>query len=361
MSNVAHFRALAIIGRNNDLKVMGKDGYNLNEFLDWLKAELNSWDLVHLKDLVFKNLGKKILAVVFALALWFSANMEQDVEKNISVDVQYMNLPSDLVITNDPSHTLNLRVRGSRTQLSSLSPRDIVFVFDLANASPGVSKFEINTDQIKPPKGIQVIGVSPAEIRIDTDKVIEKKVSVKPIIGLPDTGYEVVGEPKVTPSEVTISGPRKIVSQIESISTDLVSTAGVKSNFTIELPLMSYQKVDILGGGFARVTVNIKERIVTKEFKGLNINVINDNGVRFELRSPLKAEIVFEGPYSIIKDLNSDDINVFVNLNKIKPNSKQKIQKLKVNVDYPYKGSLVLKKKSPNEIEVKLEKIGERD
>jgi len=335
---------------------MGKDGYNINEFLDWLKAELNSWDLEHLKDLLFKNLGKKILAVVFALALWFSANMEQDVEKTISVDVQYMNLPSDLVILNDPPHTLNLRVRGSRTQLSSLSPRDIVFAFDLANASLGISKFEISTDQIKPPKGIQVIGVSPAEIRIDIDKVIEKKVSVKPIIGLPDTGYEVVGEPKVTPSEVTISGPRKIVSQIESISTDLVSTTGVKSNFTMEVPLMSYPGVDIIGGGFARVTVSMKEKIATKEFKGLNINIINFNGFKFEPRGPLKAELLFEGPYSIIKDLNSDDINVFVDLNKLKPNSKQKIQKLKVNVDYPYKGSLILKKKIPDIIEVRLEK-----
>jgi len=135
----------------------------------------------------------------------------------------------------------------------------------------------------------------------------------------------VVGEPKVTPSEVIISGPKKIVSQIESISTDLVSTAGVKSNFTIEVPLMSYPGVDIIGGGFARVTVSMKEKIATKEFKGLNINIINFNGIKFELRSPLKAEIVFEGPYSIIKDLNSDDINVFVDLNKLKPNSKQKI------------------------------------
>ncbi len=339
---------------------MERDRYNLTGFLDWLEAVVNYWDLEHLKNLFFKNLGKKILAVVFALALWFSANMEQDVEKSISGDLQYMNLPADLVIMNEPPQTLNLRVRGPRTQLSYLSPRDIVFTFDLVNASPGVSKFEINTDQIKPPKGIRVIGVSPAEIRVDIDKVIEKKVDVKPIIGLPDTGYEVVGEPRVTPSEVTIRGPKKIVSQIESISTDLVSTTAVKSNFTIEVPLRSYPRVDILGGGFAKVTVNIIEKIVTKEFKGLNINIINFNGVKFETRGLLKAELVFEGPYSIIKDLNSDDINVFVDVNKLKPNSKQKIQKLKVNVDYPNKGSLILKNKIPEEIEGRLEKIGEQ-
>ncbi len=338
---------------------MPKGGYNLAEFLDWLNTTMNSWHIERLKNLLFKNLGKKTLAVVFALALWFSANMEQDVEKGISIDMQYNNLPSDLVIMNEPPQTLNLRVRGPRTQLSSLSPRDIIFTFDLANASYGVSKFEINTDQINSPKGVQVIGVSPAEIEIDVDKVIEKEAEVKPIIGLPDTGYEVVGEPKVVPSDIKIRGPKKIVSQIESISTDLVSTTGVKSSFTIEVPLRSYPRVDILGGGFARVTVNIKERIVTKEFKGLNINIINFNGVKFEPRGALKAELVFEGPYSIIKDLNSNDINVFINTDKLRRNSKQKIQRLKVNVDYPYKESLILTKQVPEEIEIRLEKLGE--
>jgi YbbR domain-containing protein len=338
---------------------MARDRYNLPEFLDWFKETMNLWHLDRLKSLFFKNLGKKILAVVFALALWFSANMEQDVEKSVSIDVEYMNLPPDLVIMNEPPQTLNLRVRGPRTQLSSLSPRNMVFTLDLTNATPGVSKFEINTDQINPPKGIQVIGVSPAEIKIDIDKVIEREVEVKTVIDLPDTGYEVVGEPKVVPSEVKIRGPKNIVSQIKSISTDLVSTTGVKSSFTIEVPLRTYPRVDILGGGFARVSVNIKERIVTKEFKGLNINIINFDGVKFKPSGELKAELVFEGPYSIIKDLNSNDIKVFVDANKLKQNSKQKIQRLKVNVDYPYKESLILTKQAPEEIEVILEKFGE--
>ncbi|HEY7535122.1 MAG TPA: CdaR family protein [Thermodesulfobacteriota bacterium] len=332
---------------------MSRDSYNLSEFLDWLKSTVSSWHVEHLKNLFFKNLGKKILAVVFALALWFSANMEQDVEKNTSIDMQYMNVPADLAIINEPPQTLNLRVRGSRTRLSSLSPRDIVFTLDLANVSPGVSKFEITTDQISPPKGIQIIGVSPAEVKIDIDKVIEKDVAVKPVIGLPDTGFEVVGEPKVVPSEIKIRGPKKIVSQIGNISTDLVSTTGVKSSFTIEVPLRSYPKVDILGGGFAKVTVNIKERIVTKEFKGLNINIINSNEVKFEANAH-KAELVFEGPYSIIKDLSSNDINVFIDADKIKIGSKQKIQRLKVKVDYPHKESITLTKQVPEEIEIRL-------
>ncbi|MGE5443145.1 MAG: YbbR-like domain-containing protein [Ignavibacteriales bacterium] len=311
-----------------------------------------------LKSLFLKNRGKKILAVAFAVALWFSANIEQDVERGVSAEVNYTNLPADLAIMNDPPQTLNLRVRGPRTQLSSLSPRDTVFTLDLSHATPGVSKFEIRTDQIKPPSGVQVIGISPAEIRIDIDKIIEKEVTVKPAVSIPDTGYEIVGEPKVTPSKVRIRGPKRVVSQVESVSTDLVSTAGVKSSFTIEVPLKPPPGVEIIEKGFARVTVNLQERTVIKEFKDMNISLLNSDGVQFEPLEPLKAELVFEGPYRIIKDLNSDNIEVSVDASKLKQNSRQKVQKLKVNVNYPYRENLTLKKKVPDEIQVILRNSG---
>jgi YbbR domain-containing protein len=309
------------------------------------------------KSLFLKNRGKKILAVAFAVALWFSANIEQDVERGVSAEVNYLNLPADLTIMNDPPQTLNLRVRGPRTQLSSLSPRDMVFTLDLSHATPGVAKFEIHTDQIKPPSGVQVIGISPAEIRIDIDKIMEKDVAVKPAVSIPDTSYEIVGAPTITPSKVRIRGPKRIVSQIESVSTDLVSTAGVKSSFTIEVPLKAPPGIEILERRFARVTVNLQERIVVKEFKDMNISLLNSDGVQFEPLEPLKAELVFEGPYRIIKNLNGDDIEVSVDASKLKQNPGQKVQKLKVSVNYPYKENLTLKKKVPDEIQVILNNI----
>lgn len=312
--------------------------------------------VIGLKSLFFKNRGKKIIAVAFAIAIWFSANIEQDVERSVSAEINYINLPPNLAVMNDLPQTLNLRVRGPRTQLSSLSPRNIVFTLDLSHASLGVSKFEVHTDQIKPPSGVQVIGISPAEIRIDIDKIIEKEAMVKPAVSIPDTGYEIVGEPKVMPSKVMIRGSKRVVSQIESIYTDLVSTAGVKSSFTIEVPLKTPQGVEIVEKGFARVTVNLQERTVVKEFKDMNISLLNSDGIQFEPQEPLKAELVFEGPYRIIKNLNSDDIEVSVDASKLKQNPRQKVQKLKVSVNYPYKETVTLKKKVPDEIGVILKR-----
>src|ERR1700741_5534484 len=111
---------------------MRGNGHRIWEVLIWFRGLVSSWNIKEgLKNLFLRNRGKKILAVAFAVALWFSANIEQDVERSISAEVNYVGLPSDLVIMNEPPQTLSLRVRGPRTQLASLSSnRDIVFTLD---------------------------------------------------------------------------------------------------------------------------------------------------------------------------------------------------------------------------------------
>ena len=307
------------------------------------------------RNIFFKNVGKKILAITIAVFLWFIANVEHDIEKSLSINVNYVNLHSDLVIVNKPPEKLNIRIRGSRTQLSSISPRNIAFTVDLANASPGLSKFEVQTDQIKTPRGVLVTGITPAEIKVDIDKLMVKEVDVRPVIeGPADTGYEVVGVPTVDPSKVEIRGPRSIVSKVERLNTDSISVVGVRSKFTIQVPLKPVNPlVDLVKDEIVRVTVDIQEQIVEKQFKNIDIKLVNFDDREVEPLGPMKAELEFEGPYSIIRDLNSDDINVYVDGHNLK-NSQQKRVELQIDVIYPHPELITLKKKTPKVVEVKL-------
>jgi hypothetical protein len=263
-------------------------------------------------------------------------------------------LPGDLVITNTPPEELNLVVRGTRTQLSSLSPESIIFTIDLAHVSTGVSKFNIRTEQIRPPRGIQVMGISPAEVTVDVDELISKDIPVEAIVGPPETGYEIVGKPMVVPSMTTVSGPKSIVSDMKSVPTDTISTVRETSKFTIEVPLRSPNRlVKLVGDKTTRVTVNIEEKTLEKEFKDLDIKFVNFENLNFEPRGVLKAEVAFEGPYSLIKNLNSNDIEVYVDVGKLKETDK-KLQKLNVSVSYPFTDSIKLKKQEPKTLEIKL-------
>lgn len=303
---------------------------------------------------LIRDAGKKILAILIAITLWFVANLQHDVERNIMIDVNYTNLPKGLIIVNNPPEKLNIRVRGPRSQLSSLSSKDMVFTIDLSNLTTGTSMFEIRTDQLIPPRDVQVTGISPSEINLDVDKLVQKRVSVEPVLEPPDNGYEIAAKPQVTPETVVIRGPEKLLRTIKSVGTDPVSLKGEKSRFSIEVPIRPpYSLVEIEGGNTVKVTIDIKEKIMEKEFNNLDINFINFDGMKFETDGSISAEIAFEGPFSILNNLNSKDIELYVDGNGIKNSGSGKTHNLTVSVEYPYKDVLKLTKQSPKTIAVK--------
>ena len=324
--------------------------------VDWLKHPFESGSNQQGKKNPFlNNIGKKVLALVIAISLWLVANLQHDVEKNIAIDVNYANLPPGLVVVNNPPEKLNLRVRGPRSQLSSISSKNMLFTIDLSNVSIGMSKFEIGTDQITPPRDVQVTGISPAEIKIEADRLAEKKVKVEPSIGPQEVGYEIIGKPEVTPSTTRIEGPKNLLEKINSITTDPVSVKGEKSKFTIEVPLRSpYSLVNIIGENTVKVTIDIQEKTLEKEFNDLNISYINFDDYEYETNGNISTELAFEGPFSIINSLSSNDIELYVDGNDIIKSNQNKRHTLKVSVNYPYKDILKLKKQSPKTIEIKL-------
>lgn len=304
---------------------------------------------------LIRDAGKKILAILIAVSLWFVANLQHDVEKNIMIDVNYTNLPKGLIVVNNPPEKLNIRVRGPRSRLSSLSSKDMVFTIDLSNLTIGASIFEIRTDQLIPPRDVQVTGISPSEINLDVDRLVQKRVSVEPVLEPPDKGYEIAGKPQVTPETVDITGPEKLLRTIKSVGTDPVSLKGEKSRFSIEVPIRPpYSLVEVAGGNTVKVTIDIKEKILEKEFNNLDINFINFDGMDFETDGSLSAEIAFEGPFSIINNLNSKDIELYVDGSRIKGSGSGKTHNLTVSVEYPHKDTLKLTRQSPKTIAVKL-------
>lgn len=325
--------------------------------VDWLRKPYHSEssDGEKPKAPFFTDIGTKLLALVIAVSLWFVANLQYDVEKNIQIDINYANLPLGLVIANNPPEKLTVRVRGPRSQLSSVTSNNMLFTVDLSNLGKGMSLYEITTDQIVPPRDVQVTGISPAEIEVDIDKLSDKNVKVVPSIGPLEAGYEIMGEPEVAPSHIKIRGPESLITKIKSITTDPVLVEGEKAKFTIEVPLRSpYSLVKVVGNNTVRVTVDIEEKTLEKEFNNLDINFVNFEDTDFETDRSIVTELSFEGPFSVINNLNSEDIELFVDGTDITKSNNSKTHKLKVSVNYPHKDTLKLKKQSPKTIEIKL-------
>ena len=164
-----------------------------------------------------------------------------------------------------------------------------------------------------------------------------------------------MGTPKVQPSSVKISGPKSILSELQFINTDEVKIEGEQTNFTIEVPLKTNSPLlKILSDDeVVKITINIQETIIEKEFKELGINIIDIENMNYKILRKQSVDLLFEGPYSKIKELSSEDIKVTASAKDI--TSKRGIKhKLSLQVDYPNKEDIRLVRITPITIDVQI-------
>lgn len=300
----------------------------------------------------FLNLGKKTMAIVIAIALWIVANLEFDIERNIEVPINFSNLDESLIIVNDTPDYVSLRARGPRSELSNFANSNPNLTFDLATIQKGSSEIDVQSEQMSVPEEVQIVTISPGEFKIDVDNLVSKTVAINPKIGGPDTGFEITGSPLVSPSEVEIYGPERLLSAIDSIDTSRISLNGETSKFTIQVPLqLPSQLIKSKSEELARVTVDLSEIVLEKEFKNVDIELKNFNELNYEIDSNLKANVVFDGPYNIINSLKTEDVQVFLDGSKL-DNKKNKSENLKVSVNFPYPDSLKLTKITPKTVKI---------
>ena len=302
----------------------------------------------------FNNFGKKTIAVVIAIMLWIVANLEFDIEKTYNIPVKYTNLNPDLIITNNPPEEITYKIKGPRTELSTLISSTSVINVDLSQFTTGVSNIRVESDSMNLPKEVDITSVSPAEITIDLDKLVTKKVNVEPVFDELEKGFEIVGELEYSPRTVEIKGPQEMLSKINTIETRPISLEGEKSEFSIEVPLQFPNKlITASEDEEVKVSFNIQEENLAKEFNNVDIIFKNFNGLDYTPTQDAKAMIIFDGPYSIINSLSSNDIEVYVDARDIGGENTGK-HKLRVKVDYPDPDNLNLNKLSPETLEIKV-------
>ncbi len=309
-------------------------------------------------NLFFKDYGKKIIALIIAIMLWFATNLEFDIEKKLYIPVKYTNLPQGLIITNNLPDEININIKGPRYEIFSFDNSSSVISYDLSDFKTGVSNIQFQPENMNLPRKIKVTSVSPSEISIEIDRLSTKNIAVIPLLGRPDKGYLVEGEPKFSPTRVKIKGPRNLIRKYKTVYTSLISLKGEKTNFSIEAPIeLPNNLISIESSNLVKVTVNIKEDTLKKEFKDLDISFKNFDKLDYTTSDKIKAILVFDGTYSLVNKLNSEDISVYIDAGDLKKPNKGE-HELTVKVDYPNSNSLNLTKITPEKVKVKINSIG---
>ena len=301
----------------------------------------------------FQGLTKKTIALALAVILWAFTNFEFDVERDIRIPLHLGGLPESLIIANKLPDSVDLSLRGPRSLLSSFSHSNKSIHIDLQKTKQGVLKIDTQRVALEiVPRGIDIVAANPSKLSFNIDRLVTKKFKVKPVLGEPGSGYEISKKIKVVPKSVEVKGPASQLAKMETIETAKIKLEGEEAEFTapVQLQLPS-QYMEVLEGDHVNVTVHIKEIILTKEFRDVDIVPRNFGQLEYSTTSELKATLVFNGPYKTINNLTSNEINVYIDGAEM---GKSRRKTLNIKVDYPDSNLLKLTSVTPKRIRVKV-------
>ncbi len=254
----------------------------------------------------------KLLALAITLILWFAVT-GQNQPLTIRTGVQ-LNLirPSNLDISNDPPRTVEVVLTGSRPNLQSLSPLDLVATVDVSDHLAGERVIRLSLDRVtmQLPDGVKIESFQPSTIPVRLEPRMERQVPVEvKTEGKPADGYEVYG---INPVQMTVRvrGPASRIEALQKAPTETISLSGRKESFTasrvaIDIP---DQKIDVLDP-LVDLAVEVGEKRTEKSFSGVAARSISGVEVR-----PATAEVTLAGPASVLSELRSEDVKVVVDM-----------------------------------------------
>lgn len=177
----------------------------------------------------FQNLrpGVFLLALAISVFIWAVAQGTSSVIQSFDVEVELIGVEDGLVITDQSSDEVNVRLRGSRAALRNLDTDALKYRVDARGGKPGVAVYEVDVETIDHPTGTQFVGYSPLRLEVRFEKRGRKAVNVRAEVeGTPAPGFHVAGV-EIEPAKIWLEGARSQVMRLDEVPTESIDIAGL--------------------------------------------------------------------------------------------------------------------------------------
>ncbi|MFQ5636569.1 MAG: YbbR-like domain-containing protein [bacterium] len=269
------------------------------------------------------NYKAKIVVFIFAIFIWFLVVTENEYEYDIDLPVTPVHIPAGKVILNDVPSKAMVKIRGNGKDLIAL------MVSRGARVELDLSNFTQSKTFILEPKHVilsRPIGsieakeiITPDSVYVILDDFAKKKVPVFHQITLKTlAGYTPVGDLKIKPDSVFISGPQSIISGIDKVETEakILKDRQFDINNFFSLKPIDNEKV-VIAKTQVKVYQNI-QKLLEFPLKSVPIQIRNSPrnvNVRAE---PSTLSLVLEGGGDLLNEVSRDDIVAYIDYSRVK-------------------------------------------
>ncbi len=265
-----------------------------------------------MKDLFVKNMGLKLLSILFAISLWLFVNLKATEERDLQLPLRWEHLPSFLEITNPVNDFVRVRVAGPRRILSNLNPENFPVILDLTDAKAGIMDYQITEKMISLIPGLRGDVLPPDKVQFKFDLIVTKEVVVEPdIVGKPPAGY-VLERVEVEPMRIEVVGAQSEIMGIDHAGTRVIDVSQLRETLVenVRIALDRPHVWPAEGQELVRIRLLVNEQEIGKWMRNMRVQVEDPAGP-FTVQ-PAHVDVYLKGPAGEIHALGPEDVHLFV-------------------------------------------------
>lgn len=264
--------------------------------MDWRSALTENWPY-------------KLTALLLGLLLWVNVSVEERVEEEVPVRMEWVVRDTSVVLVDAPER-VGAVVQGRARDVISMGTSGPTIRYVMDSATAGIRSVRLRPDMVtKPPSSnVQVTSVRPSQVELRFEPRTARRVPVRPNLDATAAeGYAVIGEPDVEPDSVLLRGPQSEVDSVAIVTTETRSLAGLRRTRRVDLRVQLPEGVSQLQvrPGIVLATVEV-DSLVQRVFR---LPVRKAAGIPrdVELR-PDSATVTVRGPSRFLQPLAASSL-----------------------------------------------------
>jgi YbbR domain-containing protein len=258
-------------------------------------------------------------------------------EADIFIPIASEKVPEGLIVTDMPFKGIEVRVRGLKSIIRTLSRLKIRYMINLSKANIGLNVIPIRKAGFPLPKGASILNINPDVITVRMEKETKKNLPVRiSLTGKPAKGFAVV-RTKAQPASVMLRGSVATLGPMDEVPTKHLDITGLSGSFKKKVALNLKENLRMVDSSeiiLARVVIT--EQVVDKIFNNVPVIGIQTPYV-YRIR-PKTIMIKVKGPSNLIEKLSKGSgIQVYIDLEGLKPGKYKK----RATITLPVKTTLI--------------------
>ena len=270
-----------------------------------------------IKHAFTENLGVKLIALVVALFIWFSASGQQQASRFFIVPLKLVGIPDSLAVVGNVPGEAEVTIAGSKRELLYLNFQRIEVVVNLAAAEAGRFRERLSPANVVARGGLDTENVkiiSPASIDLFFERLIVKQIPVElTLTGSIPPGYVLLEGPSVEPDRILVKGPATAVSLLGSLPTKPVDLDKIKDNYEKAVGIEVDNSLFTCDPGQVTVSVSVGQ-LGERVLPNIPPTVLFDANALAVDVSPNAVSLTLTGLRAALDTLSSGDVSVLLDL-----------------------------------------------